>query len=240
MADESLTVRAWLPAGEARAVHPEIAGLVRNCPGPGDRAVVVRYRAIGDGRPVDLLVPLDPAGNPTGAFAFPGGTVRRIGPDTAGDYEPVVGGLDAARLAAVVGRRGAAAADRRALRAHLDTADWHPVTPARPRSYDGWETPAHPDAACVLAFRTDGDSYVVAVSMPDRSGPVRVEPGTHVMVLPVSVDRPPGDRATSAAVAVAVTPVTVAADAIAGAFAGAAMVVVTPLFLLGGLRVGGG
>ena len=99
------------------------------------------------------------------------------------------------------------AANRDVLRKHFNAVDWFPV--AKPSACAYTDAPAHPGSVCVLAFKTDDAGQIVPVPVEyqeKQSGPIRLPAGTHLLLVPTSVDRPPGDRAGNQIVAVVLTP----------------------------------
>ncbi len=207
------TYALWVPATQRTAVRPAIAGLVRNYPGPGDRAVVVTYRARGDGTDVNLVVPLDRTGHPAGPFAVAGRGFLVRYPDGA-DFVPVAGGLPGPQVAAVLSRGATVTRDRKPLSAHFTAADFTAVSADAP-DRGVYTTDARPGTARLLAFRFDDAGRVVPVPVeasdknPDH---VTLPAGTRLLLVPDAVDRPAGDQGRDQAAAVVLTPVAVGAD----------------------------
>lgn len=207
------TYQAWQGASRATAGGPHLAGVVRDYPAAGGRALVVAYRPIGSDRAVDLVVPLDRAGNPAGPFVPPAGmtVVRR--PPYGFDYY-AVGRLPPGQGDALERERYTPAADRGPVRRLVGTADWLPAV----GSADGRPVRAADDGptlCLLLAYRFDAAGRPVAVPVEPASPAAtdfRLPAGTRLVVVPVDVDRPAGDQAGDRVVAVAVTPVAVAAD----------------------------
>ena len=249
------TYALWTPATQTRAVGPEIAGVVRNYPDRGQRSLVVTYRARGDGTDVDLVVPLDADGRPVPPFAPAADSdgLAVVGhvvwfPDPTADG-PVAGRVPAGQLAGLLGRGGDPKVDRDALARHRTATDFSAaVGPMvnRPLYAGGTERPG---TATLLGYRFDAAGQLVRVPVNPPSDPtgdppgtaaVHVPAGTRLVLVPVDVDRPPGDQGRDQVVAVALTPLAVAGDAAgAGAIVGlgaaalgvtlAAVVVVLPV-----------
>ncbi len=202
------TYQAWQGASQTSAVGPRLAGLVRDDPAAGDRALVVTYRAAGSDVDVDLVVPLDPAGNPVEPFV-PRGTVIVVDHPLYGFDYAAAGHVSAAQAAAL----SAAAANPRPRRDRLARADESPVVGSadfRPLESDGRSV------AVLLGYRLDAAGRVAAVPI-DPTSPTatdfRLPAGTRLALVPAAVDRPPGDQDRDRIVAVAVTPLAVVADA---------------------------
>jgi len=213
-----LTTGIWTPVFHDRANHPAIAGVVRNYPSRGDQAIVVTYRATGDWNDVNLVVPLDASLNPVSPFAPVGQAYVVVYPDSD-DPEPVAGRLTSNHLTALFHTSSNIGSDRPGLARHWNAVDFYPVgsyNPSRPNS-----DPAHPGTACMLAFKTNDAGEIVPVPInwhQIKNGAIHLPTGTHLLMVPASVDRPQGDRAMNTVDAVLLTPVTVGADiAIIGA-----------------------
>jgi hypothetical protein len=220
-----LTTGIWTPVFHDRANHPAIAGVVRNYPARGDQAIIVTYRATGDWNDVNLVVPLDASLNAVSPFAPIGQPYVVVYPD-ASDPEPVAGRLTTNHLTAIFQTGASIGPDRPGLARHLNAVDYYPVA-----SYDASRPnsdPAHPGTACMLAFKINDAGEIVPVSInwhQIKDGAIHLPTGTHLLMVPASVDRPHGDRAMNTVDAVLLTPVTVGADlAIIGA--GTVMVLV--------------
>jgi hypothetical protein len=207
-----LTTELWTPVFHERANHPAIAGVVRNYPSRGDQAIIVTYRAQGDWNDVNLVVPLDPSLNAVSPFAPIGQAFVVIYPQSY-DPEPVAGRLTTAQLTAVFQTGATIGPDRHELGKHLNAVDYYPVgsySASRPHT-----EPAHPGTACMLAFRTNDAGEIVPVSIDWQhveKGRIKLPAGTHLLMVPASVDRPRGDRAMNVVDAVLLTPVTVVTD----------------------------
>ena len=228
---ESLTAKAWLPAGQARAVEPYVGGVLLG-PRPGDRALVVIYHALGNPRDVAVRIPLDPAGRPAGPFAVVGPV--RIDRDPSGIQTAVVPSLTAAERAVLFARADATAVDLDAFIKRENAGDWHPVRTWRQSTLEWFQAPDHPDRARVLAFRIGpGDAVSEDVVRPGTGDPA--PDGPTLVLVPESVARPSGDQSRDTAAAVALTPVTVGVDAVQVVMIGALTVIVTPFFLISGI-----
>jgi hypothetical protein len=224
-----LTSELWTPVFHERANHPAIAGVVRNYPSHGDQAIIVTYRAQGDWNDVNLVVPLDAALNAVSPFAPVGHAYAVIYPESY-DPEPVAGRLTTAHLTAIFQTGATIGPDRSELGKHLNAVDFYPVASynaSRPNS-----EPAHPGTACVLAFKTNDAGEIVPVSIDwqhVKKGRIELPPGTRLLMVPASVDRPKGDRAMNVVDAVLLTPVTVVTDAVIIGAAAAITLVVIPI-----------
>jgi hypothetical protein len=245
------TAAVWRPACEDRAVQPQLAGIVRNYPRPGDRAVVVRYKAIGDGTDVDLVVPLSADLRPTGPFAPPGDlSVVRFG-DDHNSVETIAGGVSLEQIADVQAQFTRIQRDRRELGRHLNAKDYSPVASELPKRTG--TDPVHPDTVSLIAFEFNAAGEVVPLVIDrDKSSdrPIHLAATDRLMLVPTTVPRPPGDQGRDEAVAVALTPVTVPADiagagvavGCAGAILGVAaafVIVVSPLLIYNALNPSG-
>lgn len=62
-----------------------------------------------------------------------------------------------------------------------------------------------------------------------QRGPIRLPAGAHLLMVPTSVDRPGGDREANQAVAVVLTPVTVAADTFVAVQCVVVVILVAPI-----------
>lgn len=120
------TYGIWQPACQSGAVHPEIAGLVRNYPVPGSQSIIVTYRALGDWHDVNIAVPLDASGNPIPPFAVEG-TAYVVNYPDAYDFEPVAGRLSADQMNQIFDQGKTIGCSRDALAKHLNAVEWFPV-----------------------------------------------------------------------------------------------------------------
>jgi hypothetical protein len=230
------TAALWTPALANQAVHPHIAGLVRNYPKAGDEALVVTYGAPGDGTDVNLVVPLEEDRTPRFPFGLKGQpqSVRLSG---AHDDVELAALVEPKQLAAVLASGAKIPGDRELLKKHFNAADWAPVG-GKQISWPDWSA-NHQGTACLLAFETDAAGQVVPVAIDSAQQPddkIVLSPNVHLLMVPVSVDRPPGDQARDQVAAVALTPAAVAGDA-AGAGAavgavGALVVVAVPVVVV--------
>lgn len=221
------TYGLWTPACQSRAAHPAIAGLVRNYPAKGDQAIIVTYRALGDWHDVNLVVPIDRAGHSLQPFAPVGKTYVVEYPNSE-NYEPVAGRLTLDQSTEILAQTRRIAADREALPIHFNAVDWHPVA----KRNDAFNTfaPAHPGSICILAFKMDDAGQIVPISFDYFDGkPIHVPIGTHLLLVPTSVDRPSGDRLKNQVIAVALTPLSVAADSFVVVECVVIMAVVIPI-----------
>jgi hypothetical protein len=224
------TYGIWHPACQSRAVHPEIAGLVRNYPVMGNQSIVVTYRALGDWHDVNLLVPLDEGGNPTHPFAAQGTAcvVNYLG---AYDFEPVAGRLTADQMTEIFARVKTIGSDRELLAKHFNAVEWFPVAGQNSRAD---VAPEHPGSVCILAFKVDDARQIVPVPIEyqeGKPGPIHLPAGTHLLLVPTSVDRPNGDQAKNESLAVILTPFTVAADTFIGVQCVVVVIIVAPVVI---------
>ncbi len=208
------TAVLWAPALQTTASEPEVAGIVRNYPAKGDRALVVLYRAHGDGTDVNLVVPLSADDSPVAPFA-PAGTAYIVKYPDSPVAHPTAGKVSDDQIAAILSREKLIRDERAGLAAHFNSADWTPV--AGPRLQRMIYGPDQTGTLCLLAFRTNDAGQIEAVA-PDQIGngkpsAIVLPAGVHLVLVPKDVDRPPGDRARDVVVATAVTPLSVAADA---------------------------
>jgi hypothetical protein len=222
-----LTMAVWAPACRDRAIDPQIVGIVRNYPSPGSRALVVRYRAIGDGTDVDLVVPLTRDLRPLKPFAAP--PQLQIARPRSSDQAAV--NLTTGQTADIVSRGSAIRRDREPLARHMNDADFTPVTAAslhaRPE-----RQPGDPDAICALAYGADDNGRFAMLSLDghlDILGRPRLPAQDSIVLVPMTVQRPPGDQRRNQIVAIALTPVTATAD---GAMIGAGVGVVAGLLVV--------
>lgn len=206
------TYALWAPAFETHAVQPEIAGLMRNYPKPGDQGLVVTYRAQGDGTDVNLFVPVDQDYYPVSPFR-PIGAAYLIKCSNDGPNESVAGRLSSDQMTAILSHAARPAAQRDSLQNHFTATDWSPAVGTGADRPTGIEE--HPGTVWMLAYKMNSSGQLVPLSIKagTNSDPITLPDGARLVLVPGMVDRPPGDQTRDQIVAVALTPVSVACDA---------------------------
>jgi len=229
------TAALWTPACQTQAVHPQIAGIVRNYPARGDEALVVTYHAAGDGTDVNLVVPLDADRSPRFPFA-PTGRPHAVRLSGSREDVELAGFVDQKQLAALLAKGSSIPGDREELKKHFNGADWSPAAGQISWPYSGVDRQG---TACVLAYYTDTTGQIAPTPLDSSKQPddkIILEPYVHLVLVPASVDRPPGDQTRDKVVAVALTPLSVAGDAagvgIGIGVAGAAVAVAVPVVVV--------
>jgi hypothetical protein len=207
------TVALWTPACATQAMHPQIAGLVRNYPGQGGEALVVVYRAPGDGTDVDLVVPLDANRLPRFPFGIvrQGYAVRILG---SKDAVELAGSVDQKQMSAILASSRTIPADREKLKSHFNAVDWSPAGGTQP-AWPGDKLDRQ-GTAVAIAYRVDATGQIMPVPLDTSNQPddkIILDDDVHVLLVPALVDRPPGDQTRNKVVAVALTPLAVAGDA---------------------------
>ncbi len=200
----------WTRAAQTRAVDPQILGVVDPAAEGDPRQLIVAYRAWDNGKDVRVTVPIGADGQPLPPFRA-GAAAGRGWDDVDGRYFPR--DVPPAQRRQVVARL--ATATRQDVRRAAAEARWEPAD-------DGsmpWRTTTVPtrfNGVVLLGYTCDAAGRVTAVDVTPRAAGdgLTIPKGTRLVLVPASVPRPAGDRATDVVVAVLVTPVAVPFEAV--------------------------